>query len=82
MDLLGLIWWGSAVGGFASIALAVAVPSRRRSALLVASLLFLLAGVLGVLSIGILFVVAAIVCAVAALRSARTEGRGRALTAD
>jgi hypothetical protein len=82
MDLLSPIWWGSAVGGFASIAVAMTMPSRRRAALLMASLLFLVAGVLGILSIGIIFIVAAIVCAVAAGRSARTDAGGRALTAD
>ena len=82
MDLLGLIWWGSAVGGFTSVAVAMTMPSRRRAALLMASLLFLVAGALGILSIGIIFIVAAIVCAVAVVRSARTDGRGRALTAD
>lgn len=82
MDLLGVIWWGSAVGGFASVAVAVTMPARRRAALLVASLLFLVSGVLGILSIGIVFIVAAIVCAVVAVRTSRTEGRGPALPAD
>lgn len=82
MDLLGVIFWGSAAAGFASIAVAVGMPSRRRAALLVASLLFLVAGVLGILSIGVVFIVAAIVCAVVAVRAARTDGRGRALAAD
>ena len=82
MDLLGLIWWGSAVGGLAAVAVAMTMPSRRHAALLMASLLFLVAGALGILSIGIIFIVAAIACAVAAVRSARTAGQGRALTAD
>lgn len=82
MDLLGVIWWGSAAGGFVSVAVAVTVPSRRRAALVVASLLFLVAGGLGILSIGIVFIVAASVCAVVAVRAARTDGRGRRLTAD
>lgn len=82
MDLLGVIWWGSAAGGFASVAVAVTMPSLRRAALLVASLLFFVAGVLGILSIGIVFIVAAIVCAVVAVRAGRTDGRGRALTTD
>jgi hypothetical protein len=82
MELLGAIWWGSAAGGLASVAVAVAMPSRRRTALLVASLLFLVAGVLGILSIGIAFIVAAFVSAVVAVRAARTDDGGRALTAD
>lgn len=82
MDLLGVIWWGSAVGGMASVAVAVAMPSRRRAALLVAGLLFLVAGLLGILSIGIVFLVAAIACAVVAVRTASTDGRGRALTGE
>ena len=82
MDLLGVILWGSAAGAVASVAVAVTVASRRRAALLVASLLFLVAGVLGILSIGIVFIGAAIVCAVVALLTPRTDGRGRALTAD
>lgn len=82
VDLLGVIFWGSAVGAVASVVVAVTMPLHRRVALLVASLLFLVAGVLGILSIGIVFIAAAIVCAVVALRAARTDGRGRALTAD
>lgn len=79
MDLLGVVWWGSAVGAFAGVAIAVTVPSRRREALAVAGLLFLVAGVLGILSIGIVFIVAAIVCGVVAARTARTDGQGPAL---
>jgi len=70
MDLLSVIWWTSATGGLASVALAVAMPTLRRAALLVASLLFIVAGVLGILSIGIVFIAAAIVCAVLAFRAA------------
>ena len=82
MDLLGVIFWGFAAGGFASVAVAVGMPPRRRAALLVASLFFLVAGVLGILSIGIVFIVAAIVCVAVAVRAAKTDGGGRALTAD
>ena len=82
MDLLGVIWWASAVGAFAAVAVAVTMPSRRRAALLVASLLCLVAGVLGILSIGIAFIAAAIVSAVVAVRTARTGGRGPTRTAD
>ena len=55
------VWAGAALGVLAVI-VAVRQPSRRRVALLVAALLFLPIGVLGILSIGIVFLVAAAVC--------------------
>lgn len=73
MDVLGVIWWGSAAGAVAAVGVAVAIPSRRRDALLVASVLFLVAGVLGILSIGILFIVAAVACGVVATRTTKTD---------
>lgn len=82
MDVLGVIWWGSAAGALVAVAVAVTTPSRRREALVTAGLLFLVAGVLGILSIGIVFIVAAIVCGFVAARAATTDGGGPARAGD
>lgn len=78
MDVLSVIWLGSVAGAVAAVAVAVTMPARRREALILAGVLFLVAGVLGILSIGMLFIVAAIVCGVVALRT--REGRARSIS--
>lgn len=74
MDVLSVIWFGSVAGAVAAVAVAVTVPVRRREALILAGVLCLVAGVLGILSIGLLFIVAAIVCGAVALRTGGTKG--------
>lgn len=73
MDALSMIWWGSTVVAIAAVAVAAAVPIRRRQALVVAAVMFLVAGVLGILSIGIVFILAAVACAVFAARDLRAD---------
>ena len=59
------LWAGAALGVLA-VVVAVATPSKRRVALLAAALLFLPIGVLGILSVGAVFLLAAAVCLLAA----------------
>lgn len=81
MDLLGALLWAGAGGGVISVIVAVARPQRRRAALLVAGVLFVPIGVLGILSIGVSFLVAAILCLIGAAlsrpaRAGTTESSG------
>jgi hypothetical protein len=75
--LAGGLWTG-ALGGVIAVAAAVVLPHRRRAALLVGAVLFLPIGVLGILSIGIFFLFAAVVCVTVAIlhtsRGARATG--------
>lgn len=73
MDALSMIWWGSTIVAIVAVAVGVAVPIRRRQALVVAAVLFMVAGVLGILSIGIIFVLAAVACGVIAARNPRAD---------
>ena len=60
--LIASALWAAAALGVVSVIVAIRQPSRRRVALLLAALLFLPIGVLGILSIGVVFLVAAAVC--------------------
>lgn len=64
MVAIGL--WMGALGGIAAIAVAITTPARRRSALVVAALVFLPLGVLGLLSVGAAFLALSAGCLVAA----------------
>jgi hypothetical protein len=55
------LWFGAGLGLLAVIA-AVVRPAQRRMLLLVAALLFFPIGVFGIMSIGAVFLVAAVVC--------------------
>ena len=59
---LAVVWFATAIGGALAALLAMLIPDRRHSLLLVAAVCFAIAGVLGILSIGIVFVVGAVVC--------------------
>ena len=54
--------WGGALLGVLAVIVAVRRPARRRVALLLAALSFLPIGVLGILSVGAVFLAAAVVC--------------------
>ncbi len=69
MAVLALIWWTAAIGGLVAGLVGITVRSRRRESLLIAGGLFAVAGVLGILSIGIIFVVFSAACIVAATRT-------------
>lgn len=68
MNALTLVWWVSAVGGTLAVLCAALNDRWRRRLLIVAATLFAVAGVLGILSIGVLFLAAAVGCAVAGMR--------------
>ena len=67
MDWLAVGLWTGALGGVIAVAVAIVLPRRRRAALLVGAALFLPIGVLGILSIGIFFLIAAVACVTVAL---------------
>ena len=75
--LLAMVLWGAAgLGVFAAIS-AIALPRLRRVLFVVAAVLFLPIGVMGILSIGVVFLVAAAACIVAAVLA---DGRPRPRT--
>lgn len=63
MGVLGWIFWTTAVAGVAAVPAAVVFPQRRPALLSLAAGLLLVAGLLAILSIGILLVLAATGCA-------------------
>lgn len=76
-DVLIVIWYVAAASGLVSVVVAVARPAARRPALLVGAAAFGIAGLLGILSIGVVLLAAAAVCAVIAARQTSaptTEG--------
>ena len=75
MDLLGTLLWAGAVGGVIAVVVGLAQPSRRRVALILAAVLFLPIGILGILSIGILFLAAALACLIGAVAGRPPAGR-------
>ena len=66
---IGVTLWASVLLGLAAIVFAIARPDRRRVALLVAAAALLPIGVLGILTIGWVFLVAAAVCLTSAFVS-------------
>ena len=69
VDALALALWAAAGGGALAAVVAVRRPTYRRAALVVAAVLFLPIGVLGILSVGAVFLAASLVCLVLALLS-------------
>lgn len=62
-DVLSVVWYTAAIGGaVAAIAGLLVRGSRRRQLLIVAGFGFTIAGILGILSIGIVFIVLAALC--------------------
>jgi hypothetical protein len=66
VDWLAVGLWTGALGGVIAVVAAIVLPHRRRAALLVGAALFLPIGVLGILSIGIVFLIAAVACVIVA----------------
>lgn len=75
--ILTVIWFAAALGGLTAVAIAVAVSRWRREALLLGAIVFAVAGVLGILSIGIVFLGLAALCAYLAGRVDVPEGAER-----
>jgi hypothetical protein len=69
-DVLVAVWWFSACAGAVALVGAAVSPAVRRHALLAAAVLLFVAGVLGLPSIGIVFIAASAVCALASRRRA------------
>jgi hypothetical protein len=62
MSVILIIWFGAAISGAIAAVVAVAMPSARQSALIAAGTNFAVAGVLGIFSIGMLFIGLAVFC--------------------
>lgn len=68
--VLAVVWFAAVIGGaVAAVAGLVTHRARRRVSLVSAGMCFGVAGVLGILSIGILFVALSAACLVAASRA-------------
>jgi hypothetical protein len=69
-DLLVIVWWSSTGLGALALVVAALRPRARVRALATAGAAFLIAGVLAILSIGLLFLIVAALCFLAATRAA------------
>lgn len=74
--ILRVIWLLAATTGAAAVLVALARPRLRRSALAAAAAAFVVAGILGILSIGILFLLAAVGCGVLAMKASSDDREG------
>lgn len=68
-DVLVVLWFFWAIAGGVAVLAAIVALEYRRGSLLTAAGLFAIAGVLGILSIGVLFLVAAGLCAALGLQA-------------
>ena len=68
-ELLSVVWFAAATGGVVAVVFALVNRTRRHVSLTVAGVCFGLAGVLGILSIGVVLLVLSAVCFVAASRA-------------
>jgi len=72
-EAFALIWFAAAICGVLGVVLALVTGrTRRRAWLFVAGVCFGLAGVLGILSIGVILIVASAACLVAVSRTRDT----------
>lgn len=78
-EALTIIWWLAAATGITAVVISLVRPEARRAALLAGAGAFAVAGVLGILSIGIIFLVAAVVCGVLAARQFSSDRANRAI---
>jgi hypothetical protein len=76
---IAVVLWGAAALGVIAAVSAVALPRRRSVLFLVAAVLFLPIGVLGILSIGVVFLAAVVACLVESVvaRRAHLTAAGR-----
>ena len=72
MSVLTVVFYGLVLAGVAAGLAGLMAPSVRSRMFLAAAASFGLAGVLGILSIGVVFIAASIVCVLAAVRSRET----------
>ena len=72
MDVLSVIWFAAAIGGVVAAIVGWVRPAWRRPALVVAAACFGVAGVLGILSIGLVFLVMAFGCLALAIRASES----------
>lgn len=68
MNALSVIFYGSLFVAVATSIVAVASPRLRTRLLIAAAALYAVAGVLGILSVGVLLLAAAAICATLAMR--------------
>lgn len=74
--ILSVVFWLAVVGGAVALVVAVASPQQRVASLWVAAGLWVVPEILGIMSIGILFLVAAVACGVGAVMVRRGRHGG------
>lgn len=79
-DPLTIIWWLATVTGIAGVVVSLVRPAVRRTALLIGAAAFTVAGVLGILSIGIIFLAAAVACGILAAKQSPSNSESPATT--
>ena len=62
MNVLVIIWFGAAISGALAALVAIVMPSARQAGLIVATSNFAVTGLLGIFSIGMLFIGLAVFC--------------------
>ena len=70
MNILSVVWFTSAIGGALAAVAGLVVPKSRRWTYFVAGVAFSIAGILGILSIGIFFLGFAALCFIGAAKAA------------
>ena len=73
MNVLNVVWYGSLVVAVAASVAAPLLPRPRARLLVLAGVFYAVAGVLGILSIGVIFLVAAALCFALAAREKATS---------
>jgi hypothetical protein len=74
-NVLAMLAWAGAGGSAICVAVALVRPARRRVALVLAAFLLLPIGILGILSIGIFFLAAAVLCLIGAIMGRPPAGQ-------
>jgi hypothetical protein len=78
-EVLTIVWFAAAIGGVVAAVCALMIRTRRRASLMLAGVCFGVAGVLGILSVGIVLLALSVACFVTA---SRTGSASAAATSD
>lgn len=68
-EVLAIVWFAAAIGGLVAAVFGLMYRTRRRASLMLAGVCFGVAGVLGILSVGVIFIALSVVCFVAGSRA-------------
>jgi hypothetical protein len=61
-EVLAIVWFAAAIGGLVAAVFGLMYRTRRRASLMLAGVCFGVAGVLGILSVGVIFIALSVVC--------------------